>query len=506
VTLPLLTTLSFFAGLFLCWLYFQFKKGGLRALADEIVHRAEIESEEKLRKQDLILKERAFAFDQNLKKVEQESLEKCERQRSSLDKREERMEEQERLFNKEKKSLGKLKHENEVLNQTLKEEIQRLKHSQENFLGLPLDQARTLIKQELLEEIQSNYEHQLQEKIAHLKNEECEPLKNAVVEGLSRLDLPSCLDLFTSAVPLPNEDMKRRLIGREGKNIRHLERLTGVNFLLDETPGAVVLSTFDPMRREVAKRSIEALMRDGRIHPSRIEEVVEKAKAKWEGSLLVKGREAAQKACVEDLPNELISLLGKLYFITTSGQNIWAHSIEVAHIMGVLAAELGFDVSLCRRIGLLHDIGKAVVQSSEEPHALVGKQTALKYGELEIVANGIGAHHDDIPPESFEAALCPIANTLSSKRLGARSAAADPFLHRLQKFETFAQKLPGVEQTYVLQAGREIRVFVSPTEVNEWQSQQIAKQIAQRIEEETSYRGKVKVCVIRETKAVEYAL
>jgi ribonucrease Y len=506
VTLPFLTTLSFLLGAFLCWLYFQFKKGGLRALADEIVHRAEIESEEKLAKQELKLKERAFAFDQNLKKLETESLEKSEKLRASLDKREERIEQQERILDQKRRQLEHAKQETQTLKLSLEERQAALKKSQENFLGLPLDQAREHIRQELLEKVQQTYAEELNEKALRYKKEEIEPLKKMMIESLGRLDLPSCLDLFTSSIPLPNEEMKRRLIGREGKNIRHLERLTGVNFLLDETPGAVVLSTFDPMRREIAKMSIETLMRDGRIHPSRIEEVVEKTKAKWENSLFVKGREAAQKAGVEGLSEELITLLGRLYFLTTSGQNVWAHSIEVSHIMGSLAAELNFNVALCRRIGLLHDIGKAVIQSSEEPHALVGKQTALKHGESEIVANGVGAHHDDIPPESFEAALCPLANALSSMRLGARSSSVDPFLQRLQKFESFAKKLPGVEQTYVLQAGREIRVFVSPGEVNEWQAQKIAKQIAQRIEEETSYRGKVKVCVVRETKAVEYAL
>ena len=300
--------------------------------------------------------------------------------------------------------------------------------------------------------------------------------------------------------------MKGRIIGREGRNIRALERATGINFIIDDTPGAVVLSGFDPIRKQIAKMALTELVQDGRIHPTRIEEVVEKSTVQIQKQIKQYGEDAALRAGAMNLHPELIYLLGKLKFRYSYGQNVLDHSIEVSYLMGLMAAEMGLDIRLAKRIGLLHDIGKAVTHEIEGSHAIIGHDLAIKYGETKEVANGIGCHHHEMPPFTVEADLCSPADAISASREGARIEAIEEYIKRLKKLEDMALEFPGVEKAYAMQAGREIRIVVIPDQVDDAGVISLARTLTKRIEQELSYPGKIKVTVIREKRIVEYAV
>ena len=309
-----------------------------------------------------------------------------------------------------------------------------------------------------------------------------------------------------NTVSIPNDEMKGRIIGREGRNIRSLEQATGVNIIIDDTPGAIVLSGFDPIRLQVAKMALADLVHDGRIHPTRIEEVVEKAKLNIDKIIKKHGEDAALRAGIMNLHPDLIKLLGKLKFRYSYGQNVLDHSLEVAHLMGIMAAELGLDVNLAKRMGLLHDFGKAVSHEIEGPHAIIGHDLALKYGESAEVANGIGCHHGEMPSLTIEASLCSAADAISASRQGARSEFVEEYIKRLKKLEDLAHEFPGVEKAYAMQAGREVRVVVLPDQVDDDGIITLARDLTKRIESELNYPGKIKVTVIREKRIVEYAV
>jgi ribonuclease Y len=300
--------------------------------------------------------------------------------------------------------------------------------------------------------------------------------------------------------------MKGRIIGREGRNIRALERETGINFIIDDTPGAVVLSGFDPVRKHIAKMALTELVQDGRIHPTRIEEVVEKATLNVHKQIKQYGEDAALRAGAMNLHPELINLLGKLKFRYSYGQNVLDHSLEVSHLMGLMAAEMGLDIRLAKRIGLLHDVGKAVTHEIEGSHAIIGHDLALKYGESKEAANGIGCHHHEMPPLTIEADLCSAADAISASREGARIEAVEEYIKRLKKLEDMAAEYPGVDRAYAMQAGREIRIVVLPNEIDDAGVINLARELTKRIEQELSYPGKIKVTVIREMRVVEYAV
>jgi ribonuclease Y len=299
--------------------------------------------------------------------------------------------------------------------------------------------------------------------------------------------------------------MKGRIIGREGRNIRALEAATGIDLIIDDTPEAVILSSFDPVRREVARLTLERLLADGRIHPTRIDEVVEKARTEVEAKIKEEGENACLEAQVTGVHPEVVKVLGRLRYRTSYGQNVLRHSIEVAHIAAAMAAELGGDVQLARRAGLLHDIGKALSHEVEGPHALVGGDLIRRHGEAPKVVNAVAAHHLDVPQETIEAVLVQVADAISAARPGARRDTIDIYIKRLEKLEKIARSFDGVERSYAVQAGREIRIVVQPEKVDDVQSAKLARDIAKKIETELEYPGQIKVTVVRETRVTEYA-
>ena len=344
-------------------------------------------------------------------------------------------------------------------------------------------------------------------KMTRQTEEDAERLASRILAtAINRLAVPCVSESTVNTVALPSDELKGRIIGKEGRNIRALERATGVSFLIDDTPGAVVLSAFDPIKLHIAKHALIDLLKDGRIHPTRIEEAVDKASASIDRKIKEAGENAALRTGQINLHPEIILLLGKLNFRFSYGQNVLEHSIEVSHLMGMIASELHLDVQLAKRIGLLHDMGKAVSHEISGTHALIGRDLALKYGENEAVANGIGCHHREIDPITTEGSFCGAADAISASRPGARTEAIEDYIKRVKRLEELAYEFPGIEKAYALQAGKELCVVVVPEIIDDSGLIHLARDLTKRIEKEFHYSGKIKVSVIREKRAVEYAM
>ena len=389
------------------------------------------------------------------------------------------------------------------------EEVDSLKRSQmevlEKISGLTQDEAKAYILKGVEDDVRHETAMKIKEIEAQMKEEADQTAREIIATAIQRCAADHAAETTVSVVPLPNDEMKGRIIGREGRNIRTLETITGVDLIIDDTPEAITVSSFDPVRREVARLALEKLIADGRIHPTRIEDMVEKARREVDHTIKVEGERATFETGVHNLHPELIKLLGRQKYRTSYGQNVLNHSIEVAHIAGLMASELGVDVTLAKRAGLLHDLGKSVDHEMEGSHVQLGVELARKYKENPVVINAIEAHHGDVEPQTVIACLVQAADAISAARPGARRENVENYIRRLEKLEELTNSFPGVEKAYAIQAGREVRVMVKPEEVTEDNMILLAHDLAKKIESELEYPGQIKVNVIRETKAVEYA-
>jgi ribonuclease Y len=417
---------------------------------------------------------------------------------AGLDRREESLIRREEALETHEKELGR---QTEELGQRRAEVEQRL----ESLAGLSGARAKQL----LLEEVEDQAKHESARRIRQIEEETKRDAERRVRNILSvvmqRLAAGHAAETTVSVVQLAADDMKGRIIGREGRNIRALENLTGVDFIIDDTPGAVVLSGFDGVRREIARLTLEKLLQDGRIHPARIEEMYYQTKSELESHIVELGEQGAFEAGVQGLHPELVKLLGRLRFRTSYGQNVLAHSIEVAQLSAMMAQELGASAKTARRAALLHDIGKSVTHEIEGPHALVGGDLARKYGESAAVAHAMEAHHNEVEPQTIEAVVVQAADALSGARPGARGESLEQYVKRLRDLEQIATRHPGVDKVYAMQAGREIRVMVAPGAIDDDAATLLSYEIAREIEKKLEYPGQIKVTVIRESRAVEYA-
>lgn len=416
----------------------------------------------------------------------------------SLDKKIENLEKKEEgLGRKEQKLLDK----EAELDGFIAKQIEEL----ERISGYTVDEAKKLLLSNVEKEVRTEASLLIKEIEGKAKEEGEKKAKEIITGAIQRCAADHVAESTVSVVPLPNDDMKGRIIGREGRNIRAIETMTGVDLIIDDTPEAVILSGFDPVRREIAKVALQKLILDGRIHPARIEEMVEKAEKEVNNIIKEEGEQATFEVGIHNLHPELIKLLGRLKYRTSYGQNVLKHSVEVAHLAGLMAGELGLDIKLAKRAGLLHDIGKAMDHEVEGTHVDIGMDVLKKYKETEAVINAMAAHHGDYEATSMEAVLIGAADALSAARPGARRETLETYIKRLQALEAIANTTPGVEKSFAIQAGREIRILAKPEEMNDDAIVFLAREISKKIESELEYPGQIKVNVIRETRAIEYA-
>ena len=463
------------------------------------------EAETKLRSANLLVREELQRERERLEQEYRERREELVRWERRLSQREEQIdrrmnqiEQQEQALKQEEQRIHAMRAEIEELHRKAQEELERISE-------MTPEQARQIILARVEEELQTEIARRIYEAEEQVKRESEERAKKIIATAMQRCAVEVASEMTVTTVSLPSEEMKGRIIGREGRNIRTFELLAGVDLIVDDTPEAVVISCFDPIRRETARLALEMLIADGRIHPARIEEVVEKARQEMEQRILQAGQEAARSAGIDNLPEGLLKLLGRLKFRTSYGQNVLDHSVEVSHLAGMMADELKVNSKIARRAGLLHDIGKALDHHMEGSHIEIGKDVLRRYGEPEEVIHAVAAHHGDIQPQTVEAVLVLIADALSASRPGARRESFEAYIRRLEQLENIAKSFPGVDKAYVIQAGREVRVIVKPDQVDDIIAAKLAKDIATRIQTETQFPGQIKVTVIREVRAVEYA-
>jgi ribonuclease Y len=416
----------------------------------------------------------------------------------SIDRKTENLERKEENFQKKEQNL--INKENE-LDAQLERQIAEL----ERISGYTAEEAKQLLLSNLEKEIRVEASIMIKDIEAKAKEEGDKKAKEIISGAIQRCAADHVAESTVSVVPLPNDEMKGRIIGREGRNIRAIETLTGIDLIIDDTPEAVILSGFDPVKREIARLSLEKLIVDGRIHPARIEEMVEKSEKEVANTIKEEGEQATFEVGVHNLHPELVKLLGRLKYRTSYGQNVLKHSVEVAHLAGLMAGELGLDTKTAKRAGLLHDIGKALDHEIEGTHVDIGIDLLRKYKETETIINGMAAHHGDYEPKSIEAVLITAADALSAARPGARRETLETYIKRLQKLEEIANTTKGVEHSYAIQAGREIRIIAKPDEVSDDEISILAREISKKIESELEYPGQIKVNVIRETRAIDYA-
>ena len=445
-------------------------------------------------------------------KARNENEREMKERRSELNKQERRLQQKEENLDRKTDAIEKKEEKLAVKladAEAVKEEVDTIKRSElevlERISGFTSEEAKSYLISQLETEVTHESAMKLKEIETHYKEEADNYAREMIALAIQRCAADHVAEVTVSVVPLPNDEMKGRIIGREGRNIRTLETLTGAELIIDDTPEAITVSCFDPVRREITRIALERLIADGRIHPARIEEMVEKAKREVDATIKSEGERAVFETNVHGLHPELVKLLGRQKYRTSYGQNVLNHSMEVAHIAGLLAAELGADVTLAKRAGLLHDLGKSIDHEVEGSHVQIGVELARKYHESEEVIHAIEAHHNDVEPRTIIACLVQAADAISAARPGARRENLENYIKRLEMLESISSSFKGVDKAYAIQAGREIRVMVKPEEISEDQMVLLARDIAKRIEDELEYPGQIKVNVLRETKAVEYA-
>ncbi len=508
----LLLIVGLFIGAIIAFVIMAIKSKNEEYKASNIIEKAKKDAEKAKRDALLEAKEEAYKLkletDKEIKEKKSEIKSNEERllqRENSIDRRDELLQNREQMLDEKEngiiqkqKDIQKLEEKAESI---IKEQIGKL----EKISGFSKKQAKEEIMKQVEISMSAEISAYIKEKELEAKIEVDKKAKNLLVESMQKYASDVTNEQTVSVVSLPNDDMKGRIIGREGRNIRTIEAVTGVDLIIDDTPEAIVLSSFDPLRREIAKQTIESLIKDGRIHPSRIEELYDKTCKELNVKIREYGEEAMFELGITKLDPELVTILGKLNFRTSYGQNALQHSKEVAHLSGIMAAELGENVALAKRAGLLHDIGKAIDFEVEGSHVEIGSDLAKKYGEDSVVINAIESHHGDKNPSSVISVLVAIADSLSAARPGARNDSLENYVKRLEQLESIAMDFNGVEKAYAMQAGRELRVIVEPEKIDDVGSYKTARDIKDRIENEMQYPGTVKVIVIRETRATEEA-
>ena len=476
-------------------------KGNAKKILEE-----ESKEAERLKKDKLVeAKEESLELRKKIEKELDDRKNEVQRLERRILGREENLERRYDTLESREKILTTKEEENTRIRKELSDNISKINTELERISGMTQDEAKKF----LLQEVEKNLEHEVALKIKKSEEkykDESDVLARRIIStAIQKYASEQVVESTVSVVDLPSDEMKGRIIGREGRNIRMLENLTGINLIIDDTPEAVILSGFDPVRREIARMALEKLVVDGRIHPARIEESVEKAQKEMDVRIWKKGEQTAFELNITGLHNEIIKLLGRLQFRTSYGQNVLQHSIEVAHLASVIASELGLDPTLSKRAGLLHDIGKAIDMEQEGPHALLGAKFAERYGENSAIVHAIAAHHEDEEIATIEAAIVQACDAISAARPGARRESLEMYLKRLEKLENTANSFDGVEKSYAIQAGREIRIMVKPEKVDDLMAGKLAHDIVKKIEEELEYPGQIKVVVIRESRTIEFA-
>lgn len=480
--------------------------------SDNIIEKAKKEAEKLKRDTILEIKEEQYKLKQDVdkevkeKKLEVKDLEdRLQQRENSIDRRDQILQDRENLLSEKENNLVQRQKDIQALeektDEVLKEQLEKL----EKISGFSKEEAKKMVMKHVEESMTKEIAAYIKDKEAEAKLDVDKKAKNLLTLAMQKYASDVTNEATISVINLPNDDMKGRIIGREGRNIRTIEAVTGVDLIIDDTPEAIVLSSFDPLRREIARQTIEALIKDGRIHPSRIEELYDKTCKELNVKIREYGEEAMFELGITKMDPELVTILGKLNFRTSYGQNALKHSKEVAHLAGIMAAELGENVALAKRAGLLHDIGKAIDFEVEGSHVEIGANIAKKYGEDSVVLNAIESHHGDKKPNCVISVLVAIADSLSAARPGARNDSLENYVKRLEQLESIATDFDGVDKAYAMQAGRELRVIVKPDKIDDIGSYKTARDIKTRIEKEMQYPGTVKVTVIRETRAVEEA-